>query len=103
MNEGFTAVDWAAGANIYEVNVRQYTREGTFSAFEKELPRLRDMNVEILWFMPITPISKEKRLGTLGSYYSCSDYTTTNPEFGTPEDFKHLVAEAHRLGFKVLI
>lgn len=99
----FKPVDWSYSTNIYEVNLRQYTKEGTFEAFGRELPRLRDMGIEILWFMPITPISVEKRKGTLGSYYACSDYTATNPEFGSPADFKDLVQAAHGLGFKVII
>ncbi|RYY29886.1 MAG: 1,4-alpha-glucan branching protein [Chitinophagaceae bacterium] len=99
----FKAVSWSVGTNIYEVNLRQYTVEGTFQAFASHLPRLKDMGVEILWFMPVTPISREKRLGILGSYYACSDYTGTNPEFGTVEDFTNLVAEAHKHGFKVII
>jgi len=103
METSFTALDWSYTTNIYEVNLRQYTAEGTFDAFAKELPRLRDMGVEILWFMPITPISLEKRLGTLGSYYACADYTATNPEFGSVDDFRSLVKKAHDLGFKVLI
>jgi glycosidase len=61
------------------------------------------MGVEMLWFMPVTPISRKGRLGSLGSYYACSDYITTNPEFGSLEDFKSLVQAAHKLGFKVLI
>ena len=103
MNADFEPVSWSTNSNIYEVNLRQYTREGTFRAFAKHLPRLRDMGVEILWFMPITPISKLGRLGTLGSYYACSDYLTTNPEFGTVKDFQWLVEQAHGYGFKVLI
>lgn len=103
MARPFTTVDWAIGSNIYEVNVRQYTVEGTFKAFRKHLPRLRDMGVETLWLMPITPISIEKRLGTLGSYYACSSYVGINPEFGTLNDFKELMDEAHSLGFKVII
>jgi glycosidase len=94
---------WIAGSNIYEVNLRQYTPEGTFKAFEAHLPRLRDMGVEILWFMPITPISVKGRLGSLGSYYACSDYTSTNPEFGSLDDFRLLVSRAQQLGFKVLM
>ena len=101
--EQFTTVAWANDSNIYEVNLRQYTQEGTFNAFLKELPRLRHMGIEILWFMPITPISHDKRLGTLGSYYACSSYVQTNPEYGTISDFKNLVAAAHDLGFKVII
>lgn len=95
--------DWVRSTNIYEVNVRQYTAQGTFSAFEDHLPRLKDMGVHTLWFMPITPIAQKNRKGPLGSYYACSDYTAINPEFGTLEDFKRLVATAHRMGFKVII
>ncbi len=89
-------------SNIYEVNVRQYTPEGTFKAFEASLPRLKEMGVDILWFMPITPISVVDRKGTLGSYYAVSDYTAVNPEFGTMEDWKALVKKAHEMGFKVI-
>ena len=103
MAKDFTAVAWSYNTNIYEVNLRQYTYEGSFNAFAIELPRLKDMGIEILWFMPITPISIEKRKGTLGSYYACSDYTDTNPEFGSLDDFKRLVNDAHQLGFKVII
>lgn len=94
---------WKHTTNIYEVNIRQYTLEGTFNAFEKELPRLKDMGVQILWFMPITPIAKEKMKGSLGSYYACSNYTAINPEFGTLSDFKRLVHIAHDMDFKVII
>ena len=103
MTRQFNTIDWAAGTNIYEVNTRQYTTEGTFKAFRKHLPRLADMGVEVLWLMPITSISFKNRLGTLGSYYACSSYVGINPEFGTLTDFKDLVDEAHTLGFKVII
>ncbi|HDP76051.1 MAG TPA: alpha-amylase [Bacteroidales bacterium] len=95
--------DWVYSATIYEVNVRQYTPEGTFKAFEQHLPRLKDLGVDILWFMPIHPIGIENRKGTLGSYYSVKDYYGINPEFGTLDDFKSVVAKAHELGMKVII
>lgn len=94
---------WIQQSNIYEVNVRQYTKEGTFKGFAASLGRLKDMGVEILWFMPINPISKKDRKGTLGSYYAVSDYTAVNPEFGTMDDWKGLVKQAHDSGFKVII
>jgi glycosidase len=103
MDSFFHPLPWSADSNIYEVNLRQYTPEGTFRAFETHLPRLRDMGIEMLWFMPITPISLKGRIGSLGSYYACSDYLSVNSEFGVLEDFKSLVQSAHRLGFKVLI
>src|SRR5581483_713581 len=65
---------WIMQGNIYEVNVRQYTPEGTFKAFEQHLQRLKDMGVQTLWFMPVNPISKIERKGSLGSYYAISDY-----------------------------
>lgn len=99
----FSRVDWSFDTNMYEVNLRQYTSEGTFKAFAKHLPRLKDMGVHTLWFMPITPISVETRQGSLGSYYACSDYVSINPEFGNLSEFKQLVKQAHRAGFKVII
>ena len=95
--------EWKHTTNIYDVNIRQYTKEGTFRAFEKEMPRLKNMGVKTLWLMPITPIAQKNKKGSLGSPYAASDYTSINPEFGTLNDFKHLVNEAHRLGFKLII
>jgi glycosidase len=95
--------EWAEDAVIYEVNIRQYTAEGTFDAFAKHLPRLKELGVEILWLMPVHPISLKNRKGLLGSYYSIADYKAVNPEFGTMDDFKHLVNECHQMGFKVII
>lgn len=103
MSKRFSTLPWVKRSNMYEVNVRQYTPEGTFAAFGRHLPRLQDMGVEVLWFMPVTPISVEKRQGTLGSYYACSDYKQVNPEFGTLDDFRQLVRQAHQLGMKVII
>lgn len=94
---------WIMQGNIYEVNVRQYTPEGTFNAFAKHLDRLKDMGVQTVWFMPINPISKEGRKGALGSYYAVADYKAINPEFGTLEDWKQLVTAIHDKGMKVLI
>lgn len=95
--------DWSKNAVMYEVNVRQYTPEGTFKAFETQLPRLKELGVDILWFMPIYPISEKNRKGTLGAYYSIQDYEAVNPEFGTLDDFKALVNKAHEMGFKVML
>ena len=89
--------------NIYEVNIRQYTPEGTFNAFAKHIPRLKKMGVQTLWLMPIQPISIYGRKGTLGSYYAVADYTSVNPEFGTMNDFNKLIKQAHDLGMKVII
>ena len=95
--------EWAKNAVIYEVNTRQFTPEGTFKAMGTHLDRLKDLGVDILWFMPIHPISEKNRKGKLGSYYAVKDYTAVNPEFGTLEDFKALVGEAHKRGMKVLL
>ncbi|MEQ8770209.1 MAG: alpha-amylase family glycosyl hydrolase [Phycisphaerales bacterium] len=88
---------------IYEVNVRQYTPEGTFDAFLPHLDRLADLGVGMLWFMPIHPISKKNRKGSLGSYYAIADYDAINPEFGDAASFKRVVDAAHERGMHVII
>lgn len=95
--------EWAKNAVIYEVNVRQYTPEGTFKAFESQLPRLKAMGVGILWLMPVNPIGVVNRKGSLGSYYAVKDYLAINPEYGAKDDLKELVKKAHELGMHVII
>ena len=99
----FQFPSFLGSSNIYEVNIRQYTAEGTFNAFAAHLPRLKDMGVEILWLMPVHPIGKEKRKGSLGSYYSVSDHEGVNPEFGTEADLKDLITKIHALGMKIIL
>lgn len=88
---------------IYEVNVRQFTPEGTFAAFKEHLPRLSEMGVDIIWLMPIHPIGKKNRKGDLGSYYSIKDYKGINPEFGNEDDFRELVSATQELGMILIL
>lgn len=103
MSIAFPIVAWGNGTNIYEVNIRQYTPEGTLKAFTQHIPRLHEMGVDILWLMPITPISVEKRQGTFGSYYASSSYTDIDPAYGTTDDFRSLIKTTHDFGMKVII
>ncbi|NQY98881.1 MAG: alpha-amylase [Henriciella sp.] len=95
--------DWADDAVIYQINTRQFTPEGTFIAAQAELPRLKELGVDILWLMPIHPIGEVNRKGSLGSPYAIKDYFGVNPEFGTEEDFRAFVDAAHAAGFKVIL
>lgn len=109
-------------AIIYEANIRQYSPEGTFTQFTKDIPQLKELGVKIIWLMPIFPISETKRKATggenskfasempeneqkkyLGSYYAVSDFKAINPEFGTIEDFRELVKTAHENGIYVIL
>lgn len=101
--KGTKKVEYSRNAVIYEVNLRQYTEEGTINAFAEYLPYLKELGVDILWIMPVQPISELNRKGELGSYYAVSDYMAVNPEFGTMEDFKSMVAKTHDLGLKVIL
>jgi glycosidase len=101
--QNFNPPEWSYNKAIYEVNLRQFTEEGTIKAFEKHLPRLKQLGAEILWFMPIHPIGEINRKGTLGSYYSVQDYKAVNTEFGTLEDFKMMVDKVHKMGMYVII
>jgi glycosidase len=102
-NEKLKHPDWSNNATIYEVNIRQYTPEGTFEAFSQKLPAIKEMGVNIIWLMPINPIGVQNRKGSLGSYYSVRDYKAVNPEFGTLQDFKQLVKDIHQQKMKVII
>lgn len=82
-------------AVIYEANIRQYSKEGSFNAFTADVPKLKALGVKVIWLMPVFPISEAKRKGPLGSYYAVSDYTKVNPEFGSIEDFRALVKTIH--------
>lgn len=95
--------EWTKDAVMYEVNIRQYSEEGTFDAVKDDLPRLKDMGIDILWLMPIHPIGEKKRKGSMGSYYAVKDYMDVNPEYGTKQDFKELVDGVHALGMKIII
>ena len=94
---------WHKNATIYEVNVRQFTPEGTFNAFLPHIDRIHNMGIDILWIMPIHPIGKVNRKGYLGSYYSVKDYFDINPEFGTLNEFKSLVKEIHKMDMFIIL
>ena len=95
--------EWSKNSVLYEVNVRQYTPEGTFKAFAEHLPRLKSLGVDVLWFMPTFPVGTLNKKGELGSYYSVRDFMTVNPEYGTMDDFKDVLNKAHELGMKVML
>ena len=98
-----THPEWSKNVVLYEVNVRQFTEEGTFKAFEEHLPRLKALGIDVLWLMPTYPIGILNRKGKLGSYYSVKDYMDVNPEFGTLEDLKDVINKARDLGMYVML
>ena len=98
-----TTPDWVKNATLYELNIRQFSQEGTFAAVEKQLPRLKKLGIDIIWLMPIHPIGELHRKGRLGSYYSVKNYLEINPEFGTEEEFRSLVKAIHDLGMFVIL
>lgn len=95
--------EWTRDAVLYQLNTRQFTPQGTFTAAQKQLPRLAAMGVDIIWLMPIHPIGEANRKGSLGSPYAVRDYRAVNSELGTEAEFRAFVDEAHRLGLKVIL
>ncbi|TXI50429.1 MAG: alpha-amlyase [Lysobacter sp.] len=95
--------EWAKNAVLYQINLRQFTPEGTLRAAQRELPRLKRLGVDVLWLMPIHPIGAKNRKGTLGSPYSVRDYYGVNPEFGDFDDLKAFVDDAHAQGMRVIL
>ncbi len=95
--------EWSKNATIYQINTRQFTKEGTFKAAQEQIPRLKKLGVDIIWLMPIHKIGVKNRKGTLGSPYSVKDYYSVNPEFGTLQDLKNFVKAAHQQGMHVIL
>ncbi len=95
--------DWSKNAVLYQINTRQFTPEGTFRAAAGQLPRLKKLGVDILWVMPVHPIGEANRKGELGSPYSIKDYSGVNPEFGTADDLKDFIRQAHAHGLYVIL
>lgn len=98
-----TSQDWIKDAVIYEIFPRQYSQKGDFNSITADLDRLKNLGVNVLWLMPIHPIGQLKKKGTIGSPYAVQDYYAINPDYGTKEDFKKLIAESHKRGMKVII
>jgi len=115
-----TAPEWTKNASIYEVNIRQHTPEGTINAFSEHLPEIKALGTDILWLMPIFPISEKfrkagqnllveeiedpkEREKYMGSYYAISDYKAINPDLGSENDFRSLVKKAHELDMKIIL
>ena len=95
--------DWVRDGVVYEIYPRAFSPQGDFNGITARLDDLKDLGVSILWLMPIHPIGQEKKKGTIGSPYAVRDYYGINPDYGTKEDFKKLISEAHRRGMKVII
>ncbi len=103
MSQKYVFPAWAKNKTVYEVNLRQYTPSGTIAEFRTHLPRLKALGAGILWLMPVQPVGEKNRKGSLGSYYSISNYHEINPEFGNIHDFIELVHEIHSLGMYVIL
>jgi len=95
--------EWVRDAVIYEIYPRAFSAEGNFNGITSQLNRLKELGVTILWLMPIHPIGQEKKKGSIGSPYAVRDYYAISPAYGTKEDLKRLITEAHQRGMKVII
>lgn len=95
--------DWVRDGVIYEIYPRAFSEKGDFNGVMAKLDSLKDLGVTILWLMPIHPIGEEKKKGTIGSPYAVRDYYGINPAYGTKDDLKRLISEAHKRGLKVII
>jgi glycosidase len=102
-DSAYQAPEWSRDAVLYELNVRQFSDDGTFSAIEERVDELAALGVDVIWFMPIHPIGVVNRKGTLGSYYSIKDFMDVNPEFGDMDDFRSLVSSIHDAGMYVMM
>src|SRR6266404_2126434 len=95
--------DWVRDGVVYEIFPRAFSPEGNFNGITKQLDRLKDLGVTILWLMPIHQIGLEKKKGSIGSPYAVRDYYSINPDYGTKQDLQRLIRETHKRGLKIII
>ena len=95
--------DWLRSAVVYEIFPRNFSQEGDLNAITARLDELKDLGVDILWLMPIHPIGEKMKKGTIGSPFAVRDFYAINPDYGTTNDFKRLIEEAHKRDMKVIM
>ncbi|RLC86519.1 MAG: maltose alpha-D-glucosyltransferase [Chloroflexi bacterium] len=96
------ANDWYKDAIFYEVCVRAFADSngdgtGDLPGLTSKLEYLQELGVDAIWMLPIFP-SPLRDDG-----YDVSDYFSIHPDYGTLDDFRALVAEAHRRGLRILV
>lgn len=96
-------VDWARDGIVYEVWERAFSAKGDFNGITARLDDLKKTGVDILWLMPLNPIGEKGKKGSVGSPYAVRDYYGVNPQYGTRDDLKRLVREAHARNMKVIV
>jgi cyclomaltodextrinase / maltogenic alpha-amylase / neopullulanase len=94
---------WLRDGVVYEIFPRHFSRAGDLNGVTARLDDLKNLGVTILWLMPIHPIGEKFRKGQFGSPYSISDYYAIDPDYGTLDDFKKFVTEAHKRDLKVIM
>ena len=95
--------DWLRAGTIYEVFPRDFSPRGDLDGVTAQLDRLKDLGVTIVWTMPIHPIGEKARKGVYGSPYSIRDFYAVDASYGTLDDYRRLVSEAHQRGMKVIM
>ena len=95
--------DWLRSSVVYELFPRDFSTAGDLNTVTARLDELKDLGVDILWLMPIQPIGQVMRKGTLGSPFSVRDFYAINPDYGTTNDFRRLVDQAHQRDMKVVM
>lgn len=97
-----TPLEWRK-LNIYSIFTRNYSPQGTFQAVQKDLDRIKDLGTDVIWFLPFYPNGEVNKKGSIGSPYAIRNYREIDPIYGTLEEFKTLIAQAHQKGMKVMI
>ncbi len=95
--------EWLRSSIVYEIFPRNFSQQGDFNAITARLDELKDLGVNILCLMPIHPTGEKMKKGSMGSPYAVRDFYAINPEYGTTNDFKRMIAEAHKRNMKVLM
>jgi cyclomaltodextrinase / maltogenic alpha-amylase / neopullulanase len=95
--------DWLRSSVVYEIFPRDFSKEGNLNAITARLDELKNLGVDVLWLMPIHPIGEKQKKGSIGSPFSVRDFYAINPDYGTTNDFKRLIEQAHQRHMKIVM
>lgn len=96
----FTGIPATSDVVLYEINERAFSTSGDLAGILPRLDSIKSLGVNTIWLMPIHPIGT---INSVNSPYSVQDYFKVNPEYGTLEDLRTLVREAHKRGMAVIL
>lgn len=107
--------EWLSRSAVYQINPRTFSADGTIRAVTNELPKLKELGFRVMYLCPIfeeddsenrdfwSTRQKKSETNNPKNPYRMNNYFKIDSEYGTEDDLREFIEEAHRLGMRVLL